>query len=136
MIPQLDLFALAPRPQPALAAPAVAALPTPIDALPRRTIAWERLIARATHTDLLIVVSSLWTGVTLEVLSDPALGRQWLDKDRTIGTFPPDKTYGRTVYMTADQLAALQRRFPLERVGTPGSASTRFRFRPHEGSQA
>lgn len=139
MSAQPDLFAARPAPtrppSPRPAAPAPAGIPDPLSLLPSRPIPWQRLVARAATAEILIVVARLWTGVVMETLNDPRLGRHFLHADGLIQPVEfPDSTHGRCVFLTAAEARALHARAPLVQVGAAGAASMRLRFRrPGEG---
>jgi hypothetical protein len=135
MLGQQDLFARsAPPPPPS---PTVAHLEAPLP-LPPRGAAWKRLLARSTAAiDVVVWVSTRWTGVVLEWLSDPVTGRHVLYADGQIIEVPapereklrapPVCDLGRYVLMTAAQARALHARRPLVLAGSPWDESVRYR---------
>lgn len=124
---QLDLFA--PRATPP-APPVVAAPPFgPASLLPARPIPWQRLLAQAACPEVTVMAVANWTGVVVETLSDPALGRRFLHRDGLITEAAPDPGYcGRTVFLTPAQAAELHRRAPLVCLNAGGTHSVRLRF--------
>lgn len=130
---QIDLFsrlAIAPV-QGVAGAPATIAPPAAREFIPTPpTLEWARKLALSeTGHRTVIFVSTLWTGVVIECLSDPKLGRLLLHRDGTIQHIAPDHgARGRTIYMDARQALALHARHPLLPVGCAGTHSARFRF--------
>ena len=132
MMLQMDLFAAPPRgvkPNGIMLPPGPPPMP-----LPKRTPAWEKLLASSEAASAVtVLVSTLYTGVCLEVLSDPALGRRWLDSAGEIREFPPDSAPGRTVYATPDDARAWHKRRALRLVGSAGTHACRFIFADTQG---
>ncbi len=111
--------------------PPVIPAPAPFDPrtlLPPRPVAWDRLVTRAPDAPVRLFVCPLWTGVCLEVLSAPQLGRKWLDQDGTIRDFPPDSSHCRMIYLTPEQLAPIRQRARLTLIGTPGTSAAMYAF--------
>jgi hypothetical protein len=135
MLGQHDLFARAAPPPPA--SPTVAHLEAPLP-LPPRGADWERLLARSQAArDVVVWVSTRWTGVVQEWLSDPATGRYVLYSNGQIAAVPaperenlrapPVCDLGRYVLMTAADARALHARRPLVLAGSPWPESVRYR---------
>lgn len=94
------------------------------------TLEWAKLLSRseAGH-ETIIFVSTLWTGVVVECLCDPQLGRLLLYRDGTIQSITPDHgTRGRTVYLDARRALDLHARRPLIPVDAGGTHAARYRF--------
>jgi hypothetical protein len=130
----IDLFGAPPRPAtrpktPAITAPAAARLPTLIDIRGDRPPAWEQLVcADGFKPAPRIIVARNWTGVVIEDLSHPRLGRKFLHSDGTIQDVARDTAHYLTVFMTADEARALHIRFPLVHAGAAGTDAARFRL--------
>lgn len=106
--------AAAPQPRPAVHAPVA----DPIALLPSRPRAWDRLLAAAGPLPVRLDVSAMWTGVVVEVLSEGATARRFLDRDGIIQDVAPDPgCAGRTVFLTTAQARALLAQTPLAVVG-------------------
>ena len=127
MMLQLDLFAAQPRPvrpDGVMLAP----VPPPMP-LPKRTPEWEAMLLGSDAAgNVVVLVSTLFTGVCLEVLSDPVLGRRWLHRDGSVGEFPADSAHGRTVHATPDEARAWHKARALVPLGSPGTSAARFTF--------
>lgn len=132
---QLDMFsAMAITPVQGVAiiappAPVREFVPTP------PTLEWAKTLSRseAGH-ETIVFVSHLWTGVVVEMLSDPRLGRLLLHKDGRICEIEPDPAArGRVIYMDARSVLDLHARRPLIPIGAGGTHAARYRFaRPGE----
>ncbi len=122
----MDLFDFStaiPAPKRAAAPPSD---PGALSSLPVRPIAWQRLLARAPAARVLLFVSQDWTGVCLEVLSDPQLGRRWLHQDGGIHEFPPSGAYGRTIYLREEQIAPIAAKGVLMPRGPGGTKAVLY----------
>lgn len=94
--------------------------------------AWDALLARSTvagdaHVSIMVMLD--WTGVVVEVLADPALGRHFRYRDgfvREVGF--TDRTYGRTLFLTQREAADLHHEKPLVRRGPPGTKAVMLRY--------
>jgi len=103
--------------------------------LPRRPVAWQRLLDRAPPHPVELLVTTLWTGVVVETLSEPA-GRHHLWRAGPILEYPADQVFKRVVFFTPETLAELARRTPIvvphpggecgfvARFADPGEAAT------------
>lgn len=103
---QLDLLDwIAPQPD-AIPAPTVA----PTDALPSRSYWWDEAIADSQAAqNVRIHVSDLWTGVVVEQINDPVLGRRILWNKGNVTQYPFTATCppSRTIFMTAEGVQKL-----------------------------
>ena len=116
----------APLRQPS-APPAVTRV-NPIPAPPRAEWA-RRLNASGVGDQVTIHLSTLWTGVVLEVLCQGATGRWTIDREKVITEIPPDAgAVGRIIYVTATQAAEMHAQWPLVLLGAPGTHSARYRL--------
>jgi hypothetical protein len=98
------------------------------DVLPRRTAAWETLLGSSNAAkDIVVFASDEWHGKIIETLSDANLGRQALRSDGTIEALPPSGSHGRTIFVTWEEAAAINRRSKLVRIGTGGTVGAMHR---------
>jgi hypothetical protein len=95
--------------------------------LPPRPVAWQRLLDRAPPHPVELLVTTLWTGVVVETLSDPA-GRHHLWRTGEIVEYPADSAFKRVVYFSPETLAALGRRAPLVILWPGGRSGFAARF--------
>ncbi|QHC37096.1 hypothetical protein [Komagataeibacter xylinus] len=128
MAQQLDLVDfIAGLPMPAATAPQL----NPLDLLPRRPKAWERLVAHVPAEDVRISVSPTWTRVVVEQLREDGCGDQLLGNGKIRShDVPPDLIWPepcRLILMTADSAARIHERWCLEEAPGAGMSST-FRF--------
>ena len=131
-VAQLDLFAApAPRRPVAMSAAAnqVAKTDTPTLAslLPRKPpIGWQRRLGAAGQLPLELLVSALWTGVVVEVLSLDS-NRIYLHRDGVIQDhIPRDGRRYRAAFVTVAEARAIHRRLPLALLGSPGTVGCRL----------
>jgi hypothetical protein len=113
MLEEFDLFGAPTSPLPAQrkrVAPLAALDPTAL--LPPRPIAWQRLLERLPPQPIELMVTTRWTGVVVETLSEPA-ARHHLTRDGAILEYPPDAVHTRIVFYTSEGLAELAERAPL-----------------------
>lgn len=129
MTMQLDLFG-----GPAAPVQGVAGAPEPLRRVnaaaippPAPTAAWARLLDASPYA-VEVYVSWRCTGVVVESLDDPQLGRVLLYSDGQTGCFADRKSDRRvrTLYLLPDAAAALHRDQPLLRIGPFGSQRYRF----------
>ncbi len=132
-IGQSDLFA-APAPLPTPSPPA-ASVPTAtassrtstlVEIRGERPAAWERLItADGFRPKPQIIVAKNWTGVVLEDLSHPRLGRKFLHSDGAIvDCISRDSVHYLTIFLTADAARSLHVAWPLIRISHDTEAAT------------
>ena len=113
------------------APPAAAPQESPLDLLPRRPKAWERLVAHVPAEDVRISISTTWTRVVVEQLREDGRG----DLLFAIGKIrsdevPPDLIWPepcRLILMTAASAIRIHERWCLEDAPGTGLSST-FRF--------
>ncbi|AZV39949.1 hypothetical protein [Komagataeibacter xylinus] len=125
MAQQLDLVDfIAGLPMPVAAAPQA----NPLDLLPRRPKAWERLVAHVPAEDVRISVSSTWTRVVVEQLREDGRGDLLFATGKIRSDeVPPDLIWPepcRLILMTAASAARLHERWCLEEAPGTGLSST------------
>lgn len=113
------------------APPAAASQLNPLDLLPRRPKAWERLVAHVPAEDVRISVSPTWTRVVVEQLREDGCDDQLLGNGRIRAyDVPPDLIWPepcRLILMTAASAARIHERWCLEEAPRTGLTNT-FRF--------
>ncbi len=108
--------------------PPVATRVNPIPAPPSAEWA-RRLNASGVGDQVTIHLSTLWTGVVLEVLCQGATGRWTIDREKVVTEIPADPgAVGRIIYVTATQAAEMHAQWPLVLLGAPGTHSARYRL--------
>lgn len=113
------------------APPAAAPQESPLDLLPRRPKAWERLVAHVPAEDVRISISTTWTRVVVEQLREDGRGDLLFATGKIRSDdVPPDLIWPepcRLILMTAASAARIHERWCLEEAPGTGLTNT-FRF--------
>jgi hypothetical protein len=117
----------APAPAPSTP-PAARRFPSLVDIRGERTKEWEyRVTSHGFKPKPRIMVSRDWTGVVVEDLSHPQLGRQLLYRDGLITEIARDSAHYLTIFMTAENARALHIFWPLVPLSV-GNGGALFRL--------
>ncbi|WP_308721049.1 hypothetical protein [Komagataeibacter xylinus] len=113
------------------APPAAAPQENPLDLLPRRAKAWERMVAHVPAEDVRISISTTWTRVVMEQLREDGRGDLLFATGKIRSDdVPPDLIWPepcRLILMTAASAARIHERWCLEEAPGTGLSNT-FRF--------
>ncbi|MGS0648846.1 hypothetical protein ACU81Q_14610 [Komagataeibacter melomenusus] len=128
MARQLDLVDfIVGLPMPVAASPQA----NPLDLLPRRPKAWERMVAHVPAEDVRISISTTWTRVVVEQLREDGCGDQLRANGSIVShDVPPGLIWPepcRLILMTATSAARIHKRWCLEEAPGTGLTNT-FRF--------